>query len=189
MANISKIELANLMVASDGVSGLVSSEQVRAGLHDEDPYAVWYAAKVVGVYRLEELIPDLVALLKREPKSLGDHNTDVHLISAWSLGKFNFELVIQPLMKLVSSENPRTRLAAADVLGEIGDARAIDLLATLAMDADKNVVLWAALSLAKIGKPAQDLLLQLESESAELERKILFTDALGKVAARAGELN
>ncbi|MEO9131012.1 MAG: hypothetical protein ABI240_07370 [Sphingomonas sp.] len=40
MAKISKVELANLMVASDGISGLVGPEQVRTGLADDDPYAV-----------------------------------------------------------------------------------------------------------------------------------------------------
>lgn len=62
------------------------------------------------------------------------------------------EVAVPRLMEVLRAGNPRARYLAAWILGEIGDARAIDhLIAALMSDKDTRVQEWAAKSLGELG--------------------------------------
>ncbi|BDG05889.1 HEAT repeat domain-containing protein [Anaeromyxobacter oryzae] len=87
---------------------------------------------------------------------------------------------LDPLISTLHAADPDHRLAAAGVLGDIGDRRAVAALADALADADANVRSTAAEALGRIGAPAAmpALVAALEAEDATLRLA-----ALGALAA------
>jgi len=100
---------------------------VRA-LDDPDPEIVMFAASVLGKTRTREAVPHLVRLLSYE---------DVNIVqtAAESLGHLRAAIAVEPLVVLLD-DDPWVRYAAIHALGEIGDPRAADPLASVLADPD-----------------------------------------------------
>lgn len=171
---------SDVISAAEGVRGVREDFLIELA-KSENQLAAWYASKAIGVLRVSEGIPALLNNLAKPAERLGKNQTDVRLISAWSLGNFPFEEVGDLLFLALESENDLLREGAADAFGELGDPRPITRLLELVRDDVWNVAKWAALSLAKIGEKSrfsiENALMEVEQES----RKRLLQDALNKL--------
>ena len=84
---------------------------------------------------------------------------------------------IDDLLQNLSHKDPKIRCQAAWDLGKSGDARAVDPLVAALEDDDLNVREWAAIALAKIGKPSVEPLeraLEHENESTQWQAAALL---------------
>lgn len=78
---------------------------------------------------------------------------DVAANAARVLGRLKDPKAVEPLINLLSAEEPRARLAAADALGRLGDARAAEPLANAMLDENWEVQRAAGTALAGIKDP------------------------------------
>ncbi len=87
------------------------------------------------------------------------------------------------LLKLLRHESWVTRMKAAEILGEIGDKKAVPLLIrTLRIDPEQTVKEWVAISLGKIGdkKASKPLVASLLSDP-NFEVRMESANALGRI--------
>jgi HEAT repeat protein len=108
-----------------------------------------------GAAREPRALPALVALLLVEDVWF-PQSTKVRRAAAWALGRLGSEAVEQLLADPGGGELARE--GAADALGYVESAEAVERLRDLAAEGSPRVVLWAALSLAKHGDAAVDAL-------------------------------
>jgi HEAT repeat protein len=132
-------------------------EIMKSMLHDADPKNQVLAADAVGRMGpgAEELVPDLVQLLTASNETVRSHTgkalTDLGVVA------------VPTLILSLKQPEPAVRVAAADILGNIGPAakEAIPDLATLLGDEDKEVSRHAASALGRIGPAAVPELLEV----------------------------
>jgi HEAT repeat protein len=103
-------------------------------------------------------------------------------VATWALGRMGFDALAQH-RELAASPNSWLRAGYAEALGETRDARAAGLLANLALDADREVALWAALSLAKIGEDAIPAIRRCLNERLDFFHDAQLVDALRQIAS------
>lgn len=108
-----------------------------------------------GTAREARALPALVALLQVEDTWF-PQSTKVRRAAAWALGRLGSDAVDQLLADPSGGELARE--GAADALGYVESAEAVERLHNLAVEGSPRVVLWAALSLAKHGDAAVDAL-------------------------------
>lgn len=179
----------------DSFKKLSSNEQenilhecVEYGMHDLDNQlflnilddktssnlSKWYAIKAIGEKHIDKGIQKLIDIIKVPDVSF--ENTSLHLIAAYSLGKFG-EQSLDNLVCLLNADYPLyTQKAVADTLGEIKSSKAIPALIFAIQYLDDSVALWAGLSISKIGSGAEDLI-GIYSSLSETKRYIIL-DAL-----------
>jgi HEAT repeat protein len=86
----------------------------------------------------------------------------------------------------LADENPEVRAMAAEILGKIGSARAVDPLIEAFLDRERTVRRAAATALVRIGTPAVDSLIQaLKIEDEEV--RTLAAEVLGKLDWQPGK--
>jgi hypothetical protein len=99
-----------------------------------------------------------------------------------SLGKD----AVPSLMKAAADENLEIRRRVAKILGDIKDPRAVQCLLLTLDDKDRNIRMLAASSLAEIGKPSLEGLLEvLKNRDKPFETRADAAWALGKVGDRS----
>lgn len=102
---------------------------------------------VANMKEREAIAAELIRQMEKEKDT-------VRLAAVKALGKLRLKSATEPLLKLLTAEHDVEHLAAEIVtaLGEIGDARAVDLLTImLRVHTKKRVKIEAALALGKIG--------------------------------------
>ena len=157
--------------------------EFRAALSSSDPYIRWAGAKGCGEVRDEASIGPLIDLLGTESPDLG--GTDERRIAVWSLAKFGYEKVIPHVESDPRLADPKFAEGVADLIGEVGDPRCLDLLAQLLARSERSVLLWASLSAAKIGEPSIGTIRNQLSPEPELEKVFYLLDALSKIGTPA----
>jgi HEAT repeat protein len=90
--------------------------------HAGEPDIRWWVVDTLGVIRDPVAVEPLV-------EALLDEHSGVRRGAAWALGHIRSKKAIEPLAKVLENDKDwRVRLAAALVLGKIGDERAIGAL-------------------------------------------------------------
>jgi HEAT repeat protein len=120
-------------------------------------------------------LPALVALLRIEDPWFPE-STKVRRAAAWALGQLGLDAVDQLLDDPNGGELARE--GAADALGYVHDAEAVNRLHALAIEGTPRVVLWAALSLAKHGESAVDALRDGLERAVDFRSAAHLADAL-----------
>jgi bilin biosynthesis protein len=93
---------------------------------------------------------------------------------------------VPSLMKAAADEDLEIRRRVAKILGDIKDPRAVQCLLLTLDDKDRNVRMLAASSLAEIGKPCLEGLLEvLKNRDKPFETRADAAWALGKVGDRS----
>ena len=122
----------------------------------------------------------LFDILKKPDIKVG--GSSLHRIAASTIGRFGKERI--PLLaRVLEKGNLETKVAAADALGEVGHPLAITPLKRLLKGSDLKLVLWACLSLSKIGDEAVGVL-ETALFDAEEWKKFIILDALLKIGTR-----
>lgn len=133
----------------------------------------WYAIKAIGEKRIDKGIEKLIDIIKAPDVSF--ENTSLHLIAAYSLGRFG-EQALDNLIYLLGDDYPvYTQKAVADALGEIKSDKAIPALISAIQYLDDSVALWAGLSISKIGSGVKELIKIFNSLSETKQYIILDT--------------
>jgi dephospho-CoA kinase len=148
----------------------------RALLAD-DKQLQWYACDAIGRTHVTRGLRFLKWIAEHPDRDF-DH-TSLHRIAAAALARSSIDLSGY-LMEMLEHGTPQQQSFAADALGEMRDATAVDRLAGRVRDGEWSVAMWAALSLAKIGEPASSLLTILASE-VPWPRCYLAFDALVRI--------
>jgi len=147
-------------------------------LHEHDPVSQWYALRALGDLRSSEHVDILVQALERPDIEHGE--SSIHRIVARSLGKIGVE-ALPTLMPLFDNPLSATVRAAADSLGEIGHVDGIPSLEHCLQSDNLDVVLWASLSLAKIGSPSIPALRRALSNATD-STALTLIDALAQIS-------
>ena len=92
--------------------------------------------------------PEIVSLIE----AMGNKNSQIAMEGQKKLIKMKEEAFL-PLVDALKNENPRIRGYAAYALGQIGDERAVNLLAMAAKDDYKTVRLWAIMAMGHFKDP------------------------------------
>lgn len=143
-------------------------------LRESDPICKWYAIRALGDLRANQYAELLVDVLRQPDIEVG--KSSLHLICARSIGLLGSQMVPH-IVELLDEPNEATRLAAADTLGEIGHHSAIPALSCCLTSGERNLQLWASLSLGKIGTESIPEFIKALS-SATKEDALIFLDAL-----------
>jgi hypothetical protein len=146
---------------------------------------IWQQLHACGCTRDARVLPALLALLRVEDAWFPE-SEKVRRAAAWALGRLGLESVDELLADLDGGELARE--GAADALGYIEDAGAVQRLHDLALDRSPRVVLWAALSLAKHGEVAVGALKDGLTCATDFRSAAHLADALrmvGSTSARA----
>jgi HEAT repeat protein len=174
-------DLATRLIATAEGVALASDDEICDAIASENAFIRWYAIKAAGVKRCTGSARHLIDVLSRPAAPIDDKTTDERLIAAWSLGQLGLETFEHFCDEIISSPNHLWREGLADALGETRDPKVLRHLARLIEDPSYDVVLWAALSLSKLGKIARPLLESaLESTGVE-NTKIILRDAINKI--------
>jgi len=150
---------------------ILVEKNARALLENQAQSATDEFARIHAIWGLGQLLRKdasvdavLIALLK-------DANSEMRAQAAKVLGDANHAPATESLLPLLSDENPRAQLYAAQALGRIGDKTAIaPIVAMLAANKDEDVYLRqaGAIALARIGDDAA--LGELATHSSEAVR-------------------
>jgi len=143
-------------------------------LRESDPICKWYAIRALGDLRANQYAELLFDVLRQPDIEVG--KSSLHLICARSIGLLGSQMVPY-IVELLNEPNEATRLAAADTLGEIGHHSAIPSLSCCLTSGERNLQLWASLSLGKIGTESIPAFIKALS-SATKEEALIFLDAL-----------
>lgn len=141
--------------------------------------ARWYLIRAVGILRIRSAVP-LVIKICSEPNEKFSKSS-LHLIAAWALGRIGEDAIEPLILELKTSKNIQMTVCIVDALGEIGSPKAIPSLDAAFRKKEPEVKLWAALSLAKIGKRSLDTLYNLYFDSKDPSETILVLDAIAKI--------
>jgi len=144
-------------------------------LADEtDPVCRWYAVRAMGDLRAIEYSELLLHVL-RQPDVVFEHSS-LHLIAARSIGLLG-QAMVPKIAVLLEDGHEQTRLAAVDALGELRDPAGIPTLARCLTSSSRQLRLWSALGLAKIGSPSLSCLADAIS-TGDSELVFICLDAL-----------
>lgn len=113
-----------------------------------DTISKWYAIKAIGDLRASDFTHLLLKVLSEADAKVG--KSTLHRIGAYSIGKIGSSS-IPGIIALLRSPDKETQIAAIDALGEIRSPECLDALALSLKIKDSTLVLWACLSLSKIG--------------------------------------
>lgn len=141
---------------------------------ERDPICKWYAIRALGDLRANRYSGLLVDVLGQPDVEFDE--SSLHRICARSIGLLGFEMA-PDIVDLLKESSSATRLAAADTLGEIGHPSAIPSLSRCLTSGERDLQLWAALSLGKIGVESIRALVSALS-SANKEEVLILLDAL-----------
>lgn len=147
-------------------------ELIRVLSTDDSKYARQEAARSLGSLGNPRAIELLVEAMLR------DEYIAVRTISAEGLARFGYR---PELTQALNDSDPHVRREIVEILGKIGDLRAVDPLMQALHDPDIGVQCSAANSLGKIGdRRAVDVLIsKLESEDESIRHAV--ADALGYI--------
>ncbi len=146
---------------------------------------IWEQLQEWGSTREPQALPALLALLRIEDAWF-EESTKVRRAAAQALGRLGLDAVDELLADANGGELARE--GAADALGYVEGAEAVERLHDLALDASPRVVLWAALSLAKHGESAVDALRDVLGRTIDFRSAAHLADALriiGSAKARS----
>jgi len=139
--------LAAVLARSRGADAF---EQLQAGLSSERPTMRRAVIAALGMLA-DPRAAELVAF------ALADEDVDVRITAARVLGGLRDEsgrpLGADALLLALQSDSPAVQAAAAEALGELGDARALSSLAGLTGHRSVAVVAATLEALAKLGDP------------------------------------
>lgn len=180
-ATLAKLDQADLEVRQHAIDWCAGKPE-RFGakffaeilLRERDPICKWYAIRALGDLRAKQYSNLLVDVLRQSDVEVGE--SSLHRICARSIGLFGSQMVPR-IVELLDEPSAATRLAAADTLGEIGHSSAIPALFRCLTSGERNLQLWAALSLGKIGVESIPALVSALSSAAK-EEVLIFLDAL-----------
>ena len=146
---------------------------------EDDPLCRWHAVKAIGDMKGIEAKDQLLSVI-REPDYKFDESS-LHRICAWAIGRIGHALTSEIIDMLENPISKEMRIALIDSLGEIADPAAIPVLSAQLISLDRDVRLWTALSLAKIG---EESLTSLSNalKNADRELVLIITDALAIIA-------
>lgn len=143
-------------------------------LHQEDAICKWYAIRALGDLQASDYSELLIDILRAPDVEVG--KSSLHRICARSIGLLGPQMVPH-VIDLLDEPDAEIRLAAVDTLGEIGAPNAIPVLFRCLISGERNLQLWAALSLAKIGPDSIPALVDALSSVTKKEVLIIL-DAL-----------
>lgn len=104
---------------------------------------------------------------------------------AYLLGQAQSIEAVEPLISLLEDENVGVRGAAANALGKIGDHRALPHLERLLLHDNRQLVVWAAFALTRLGEDYFHVLVNaLRSDDVHIRRSgVLALHQLGDTRA------
>lgn len=143
-------------------------------LRERDPICKWYGIRALGDLRANQYSDLLVDVLRQPDVEVSD--SSLHRSCARSIGLLGPQMVPR-IVELLAESSAATRMAAVDTLGEIGHPSGIPALSRCLISGERNIQLWAALSLGKIGVESIPVLASALS-SASKEEAMIFLDAL-----------
>ena len=150
------------------------------GLKNNDEFVIWSSIKGCGLKKLKDSTHTLINFLKVPAYDFGD--TDNRLISAWSLGQFGFDNLTNHInLNKIPFDNILLNQGIADTLGMTSDKRALPYLDKLLQSDDFDTLLWASLSVSKIGTDGIGLLEMHLNKSKSLNKITFIVDALIKI--------
>jgi hypothetical protein len=158
----------------------------KTGRSAPQPTEVW----VVGRgERVGGLVADAgKGAVRRQPKAGDSTDIKTRLQEIESLGDEDAAKALPKLLGALADQDPRIRGAAAEALGEVGDASAVEPLGKmLASDADSDVREAAAEALGEIGSPTAVPALRAALKDAEEDVREAVVDALGAIGGPDAE--
>lgn len=146
-------------------------ENIIHNLKDFDPKVRSSAAAALGEIKTPEAVDALI-------DALTDTNGFVRGTAASALGKLKSLKAVDSLIELLAADQDvNARRGAAEALGLIGDARAVQALVRALDDLDKAVRTKSAIALVKFGQSAIDPLIQRiktkRGEGTEVAEQVL----------------
>jgi len=123
-----------------------------------------YALGELGTHDVQTVAPALLSLLA-DPDSL------VRSEAVDALGSLRYTPAVDPLIGMLQrDEDPVARASAAEVLGELGQPRALPVVSQALHDPDESVRAFAANSIGLLGTPELLPFLQTQLDSEEIPR-------------------
>ena len=144
-------------------------------LKDADTTVRATVVDVLGSIRSRKAVEPLVQILKYDPDFV------VQAKAAWSLGCIG-GAAIEVLINTLSDTDSRVRMKIIDVIGKIGDKRAISPLIQMLRDESFEVRVKTAQVLEGIGREAVDPLIQVLNDP-DTGVRIKASEVLGKIAS------
>jgi len=154
-------------------------EPLIAALNDVNEYVRQAAAEVLGELKDTRAIKPLIVAFNDKDKDLRRALAEALV----KIGASAVELLITALKGYGLEYNKYVRQAAAEVLGELKDTRAIEPLIVTLNDKDKDVGRAAAEALAIIGAPALEPLIAALKGRGEMRQTL--AEVLVKIGAPA----
>jgi HEAT repeat protein len=153
-----------------------SVEHLLEALGDDFILIRYYAARALGKIGDERALKLLLDDLRNFEETPNYYGMTIQSCAKAGL-KLMGKPAVEPLILLLEDDDWRTRKAAAVVLGEIGDARAVAPLATASKDKESNVIGSAVSALFMIDDPlAKEKVLEFlrdDSNPARNRRTVL----------------
>ena len=165
-------------VLATGALAESSLDQIPVLIKSLDNANVRYGASVA----LAKLGPKAVSALR---KSLASQKGDVPVWSAFTLGQIGpvAQSAVGDLIKALSSSDDVLRAAAAQALGKIGAAAAVDPLANALADTNQDVRRRAVVALGQIGPSAKNATEKLIGALSDSQLRTLARKALTQIDA------
>ncbi len=161
----------------------LTDDELLDRLRVDEGIALWRDVKEVGQRKLLAAREVLVEILSKEDPYFAEQN--LRAIAAGSLASLGFDVLLPYLVQLESS-GELLRVGLADTLGETRDQRATPYLVRLATDESDEVVLFAALGLAKV-YAVPEIASLLSAPQLGFKRTGYLLDALVKIGGSEAE--
>ncbi|MCP5057425.1 MAG: hypothetical protein GY937_11970 [bacterium] len=131
------------------------------------------AARALGQHRALEPVAALISLLSAAARETGDWGSEELAASAaalQSIGEDDSVPVVEALENLLFDEGETFRLAATEVIGNVGDSRQLDVLTRLSADPSPDVRRAAVKGIASVSTspPLETLRLSLADEDVRV---------------------
>ena len=142
---------------------------------ETDGMCRWHAIQALGRLRSADAVPSLVHILTQSDTEFD--KSSLHRICAWSLGQIGPAATDNILSILNGPHSDSAALAAIDALGEVGDAAAVPMIKQHLQSENRQIVIWAALALGKIGNASLSVL-DNSLDQADAEMVYIVVDTL-----------
>lgn len=153
-----------------------SQETIEEGLRHLDPHVRWHALS--ATQRLKQFDSDLVLRAAAGGSSLFSWEK-LSTAAAVVLAKLGAPQLQQLVQRPDVLEDEIKTVVVADAMGEAGDPASLQSLSALLDDTRRSVLLWSALSVAKLG--GFDVLRKHLMAGPSLEKAICLLDSLRKI--------